>query len=76
MTTMRKTSYWYHYTDEAIPVMVKLKKVVMPYIELIQENNTPNKLPSRFKGYADVNPHLSSKHDHQILLDKIEARES
>ena len=32
MTPMRKTSYYYHDTDEATPVMVKLKKVVMPYI--------------------------------------------
>ena len=35
MTPMRKTSYWYHNPYEAIPVMVKLKQVVMPYIELI-----------------------------------------
>ena len=32
MTLMRKTSYWYHEPDEAIPVMVKLKEVVIPYI--------------------------------------------
>ena len=76
MTPMRKTSYWYHKPYEAIPVMVKLKQVVMPYIEFIQENNTTNKLPSRFKGYADMNPHLLSEHDHQIILDKIEAREN
>ena len=30
MTPTRKTSYWYHEPDEAIPVMVKLKQVVMP----------------------------------------------
>ena len=35
MTPMRKTFYWYHDPDEAIPVMVKLKQVVVPYIELI-----------------------------------------
>ena len=46
----------------------------MPYSELIQENNKTNKLPSCFKGYADMNPHLLSEHDHQIILDKIEAR--
>ena len=40
MTPMKKTSHWYHETNEAIPVMVKLKQVVMPLIELIQENNT------------------------------------
>ena len=28
----RKTSYWYHNKDESIPVMVKLKHVVMPHI--------------------------------------------
>ena len=39
MTPMRKTSYWYHDPVEAIPVLVKLKQVVMPYIELIQDNN-------------------------------------
>ena len=36
MTPMKKTSHWYHKTNEAIPVMVKLKQVVMPLIELIQ----------------------------------------
>ena len=32
MTPTRKKSYWYHKPDEAIPAMVKLKQVVMPYI--------------------------------------------
>ena len=36
MTPMRKTSDWYHDPDEAIPIMVKLKQVVMPFIELVQ----------------------------------------
>ena len=48
----------------------------MPFIELIQYNNTPNNFPSSFKGYAFMNPHLISDHDHQIILDKIEAREN
>ena len=56
--------------------MVKLKQVVSPYIELIQDNNTTNKFPSRFKGYADMNPHLLSEHNNQIILDKIEGREN
>ena len=56
--------------------MVKLKQFVMPYIELIQDNNTTNKFPSRFKVYADTNPHLLSEHNHQIILDKIETREN
>ena len=55
---------------------MKLKQVVLYYIELIQDNNTTNKLPSRFKGYADMNFHLLSEHNHQIILDKIEAREN
>ena len=76
MTPMKKTSHWYHKTNEAIPVMVKLKQVVMPLIELIQENNTTNKLPLRYKGYADMNPCLLSVHDHQVILEKIEAREN
>ena len=42
---------------------------------MIQDNNTKNKFPSNFKGYTDLNPHLLSEHDHQIILDKIEARE-
>ena len=42
MTPMKTTSHWYHEKNEAIPVMVKLKQVVMPLIELIQENNTKN----------------------------------
>ena len=71
MTPMRNIYYWYHDLDEAIPSMVKLNKVVMPYIELIQNNNIENKLPSSFKGYADMNPHLLSEHDHKIILDKI-----
>ena len=64
MTPMKKTSHWYHETNEAIPVMVKLKQVVMPLIELIQDNNTTNKLPLRYKGYADMNPCLLSVHNH------------
>ena len=60
---MRKNSYWYHDLDEAIPVMVKLKQVVMTYIELIQEKNKTNKLPLSYKGYADTNPKLSSEND-------------
>ena len=56
--------------------MVNLKQFLMPYIELIQENNKRNKLPSNFKGYADMNPHLLSEHDHQIILYKIAAREN
>ena len=56
--------------------MVKSKQVVMPYTELIQDNNTTNNLPSHFKGYADMNPHLLSEYDHQIILNKIEAREN
>ena len=31
---------------------------------------------SRFKVYANMKPNLLSKHDHQIILDKIEAREN
>ena len=75
MTPMRKASYWYHEPDEAIPVIVKLKQVVMPFIELIQEKNTTKKFPSLFKGYNDMNSHLLSEHIHQIVLGKIEERE-
>ena len=67
---MIKTSHWYHKPNEAIHVMVKLKKFVMPLIELIQDNNTTNKLPLRYKGYADMNPCLLSVHDHQVILGK------
>ena len=74
MTPMIKTSHWYHKPNEAIPVMVKLKQVVMPLIELIQDNNTTNKLTLRYKGYADMNPRLLSVHNHQVILEKIEAR--
>ena len=56
--------------------MVKLKQVVMPLIELIQDNNTTNKLTLRYKGYADMNPPLLSVHYHQVILGKIEAREN
>ena len=73
---MRKTSYWYHDPDEAIPVMVKLKQVLMTFVEFIQYKNTTNRLPSRLKGYAFINPHLLSRHNHKIILDKIEAREN
>ena len=48
----------------------------MTYIELIQDNNTINKLPSLFKGFADMSPHLLSEQDHQIIQDNIEAREN
>ena len=76
MTPMIKTSHWYHDPNEAIPVMVKLKQVVMPLIELTQDNNTTNKLPLRYKEYTDMNPRLLSVHDHQVILEKIEAREN
>ena len=76
MTTMIKTYHWYHDPNEAIPVMVKLKQVVMPLIEFIQENNTPNKLPLRYNGYAYINPCLLSVQNHQVILEKIEAREN
>ena len=48
----------------------------MPLIELIQDNNTTNQLPLRYKGYADINPSLLSVHDHQVILEKVEAREN
>ena len=32
MTPMKKTSHWCHKKNEAIPVMVELKQVVMPII--------------------------------------------
>ena len=48
----------------------------MPIIVLIQENNTTHKLPLRYKGYTDTNPCLLSVHDHQVILEKIEAREN
>ena len=73
---MIKHSHWYHEIDESIPVMEILKQVVMPYIDLIQDKNTTNKLPSRFKGYADMNPYLSYGHNYQIILDNIEAKEN
>ena len=76
MNPMIKTSHWYHKPDESIPIMVKLKKVVMPLIELIQHNNTTNNFPLRYKGYADMNPHLLSVHNHQVILERIEAREN
>ena len=56
--------------------MVKLKQVMIPYIQFIQDNNTANNLPSRSKGYADMNPYLLSEHNHQIILDKIGEREN
>ena len=51
--------------------MVKLKQVVMPLIELIQENNTTNKLPLCYKGYAEMNPCLLSVHNNQVILKKL-----
>ena len=74
MTSMRKTPYLYHEPYEAIPSMVKLKQVLMHFIELIQYNNTTNNLPYNFKVYTFMNPRLLSEHNHQIILDKIEAR--
>ena len=71
MTPMKKTSHWYHETNEAIPVMVNLKQVVMPLIELIQENNTTNNIPLHYKVYADMNPCLLSVHNHQVKLEKL-----
>ena len=69
-----KNSHWYHDPNEAIPVMVTLKQFFVPLVELIQDNNTTNKLPLRYKGYTDMNLRLLSVHDHQFILEKIEAR--
>ena len=76
MTQMKKTSRWYHDPNEAIPDMVKLKQSVIPYIGFIRDNNITNKLPLRYKGYADMNPCLLSLHNHQVILEKVEAREN
>ena len=76
MIPMIKTSHWYHEPNEAIPLMVKLKQVGMPPIELIQDNNTTNKFPLFYKVYADMNPRLLSVHDHRVILEKIEAKEN
>ena len=54
--------------------MTKLKQFLMTVVEFIQDNNTTNKLPLRYKGYADMNPCLLSVHDHQVILEEIEAR--
>ena len=35
-----------------------------------------SKFPSILKGYANTNSHLWSEHDHQIILETIEAREN
>ena len=43
---------------------------------MIQENNTADNFPSHFKGYSDINLNLLSEQDHQIILNKIEAREN
>ena len=45
MTPIGKTSYWYHELYKAIPIVVKFKPGVMSFLELIQDNNTTNKLP-------------------------------
>ena len=71
MTPMIKNSHWYNEPNEAISVMVKLKHVVMPLIELIQDNNTTNKLPLCYKGYVDMNPRLLSVHYHQVILETL-----
>ena len=56
--------------------MVKLKQAVIPYIELIQDNNTIDNSSSHFKGYADISHNLLSEHNHKIILVKIESREN
>ena len=48
-TLISKYTHWYHNPDEEIPVMVKLKQVVMPYIDFLTYKNITNKFPSRFK---------------------------
>ena len=48
----------------------------MHCIELIQDKNTTNNLPSRFEGYSDPNPHLLFEHDHQIILDKLKQQKT
>ena len=48
VTPIRKTPYWYHDPDEEIPIMVKLKQVVMSFVELIQYNNTTKYFAVKF----------------------------
>ena len=43
---------------------------------MIQEKNTKNNLPLQYKGYSDMNPCLLSVRDHQVILEKIEARKN
>ena len=43
---------------------------------MIQDNNTTNKSPLRYKGYAYTNPCLLSLHNYQVILEKIEAGEN
>ena len=50
--------------------------LIMPLVELIQEKNTTNQLPLCYEGYADMKPCLLSVHNHQVTLEKIEAREN
>ena len=71
MIPMIKNSYWYHNPKESIPFIAKLKEIVMPLIDLIQDNNTTDKLPLRYKGYTDMNPCLLSLHDHQVILENF-----
>ena len=33
-------------------------------------------MPLRYKGYDDTNPRLLSVHNHQVILERIEAREN
>ena len=44
--------------------------------QLIQEKNTTNKLPLRYKVHADMKPCWLYVHNHQVILEKIEAREN
>ena len=55
---------------------MKLKQIVMTFVECNQDNNTKNKFPSCFKVFADMKPHLLSEQNHQIIMDKIIARET
>ena len=59
------------YTAKFIKPMTKTSHCYQELDEAIKLNN----LPSRLIGYDDMNPHLLYEQDHQIILDKIEARE-
>jgi hypothetical protein len=73
-TTTSKGSLWYYEPPNDILVMVRLKQVLMPNLEMRNHHDPSVKLSRNLQHFADMNPHILYEQDHLHIMDKIEGR--